>query len=117
MSRAPIVQSKRGIPRRPRVSLGTWAVFPRLRCCARAAAPPGRPFPSRRGPPEPASARSANPEGDSGAVRYLLDGIEIVGNTKTRRRVVEHFIPFHKGDVLDVDDPALELTRYRLLGS
>jgi outer membrane protein insertion porin family len=56
---------------------------------------------------------------DSGAeaLRYLLEGIEIRGNTKTRRRVVEHYVPFHTGDVLDVDDPALELTRYRLLGS
>ena len=26
-------------------------------------------------------------------------------------------MPFHRDDVLDVDDPALELTRYRLLGS
>jgi len=51
------------------------------------------------------------------AVRYLLEGIDVVGNTKTRRSVVEHYVPFHRGDVLDVDDPALELTRYRLLGT
>jgi outer membrane protein assembly factor BamA len=60
---------------------------------------------------------SAAAEGSFEAVRYELEGIEIVGNTKTRRGVVEHYVPFRQGDVLDVDDPALELTRYRLLGS
>jgi outer membrane protein assembly factor BamA len=50
-------------------------------------------------------------------VRYLIEGIEVRGNTKTRQSVVEHYVPFHRGDVLDVDNPALELTRYRLLGT
>lgn len=53
----------------------------------------------------------------SDSVRYLLEGVQIRGNTKTRRRVIEHYVPFRPGDVLDVDDPALELTRYRLLGT
>jgi outer membrane protein assembly factor BamA len=56
-------------------------------------------------------------QGPEAELRYLIEEIEIRGNTKTRRRVVEHFVPFHRGDVLNVDDPALELTRYRLLGS
>jgi outer membrane protein insertion porin family len=50
-------------------------------------------------------------------LRYLLEGIEIRGNTKTRTRVIENYVPFHRGDVLDVDDPRLEFTRYRLLGT
>jgi outer membrane protein insertion porin family len=65
----------------------------------------------------PAPDALTSPEAGAQAVRYLLEGIDIVGNTKTRRRVVELYVPFKRGDVLDVDDPALELTRYRLLGS
>jgi outer membrane protein assembly factor BamA len=97
---------------------------------APAAAPPRPVAPSVSVPPPApaeragAAAPTAEPlgpstSGDGGveAVRYLLEGIEVVGNTKTRRRVVEHYVPFRAGDVLDVDDPALELTRYRLLGS
>ncbi len=54
---------------------------------------------------------------EDASLRYLIEDIEVRGNTKTQRRVVEHFVPFRRGDVLDVDNPALELTRYRLLGS
>ena len=73
-------------------------------------------------PPAPGAAgpvAAAAPElhGAEAELRYLIEDIEIRGNTKTRRRVVEHLVPFHRGDVLDVDNPALELTRYRLLGS
>ncbi|MGH7295402.1 MAG: BamA/TamA family outer membrane protein [Polyangiaceae bacterium] len=39
------------------------------------------------------------------------------GNTTTLSRVVLRYVPFHAGDVIDVDDPQLELTRYRLLGT
>ncbi len=75
------------------------------------AASPARPLQPEA--PAQVAASEESPE----ALRYLLEGIEILGNTKTRRRVVEHYVPFRRGDVLDVDDPALELTRYRLLGS
>jgi outer membrane protein insertion porin family len=58
------------------------------------------------------------PPGRGGdAVRYVLEDVEIRGNTKTRRHVVERYVPFHRGDILDVDNPALTLTRYRLLGT
>jgi outer membrane protein assembly factor BamA len=69
--------------------------------------------------PELGGRAAAAPPGEQGsnAVRYLLEGIEIRGNTKTRRSVIEHYVPFRRGSVLDVDDPALELTRYRLLGT
>jgi outer membrane protein assembly factor BamA len=39
------------------------------------------------------------------------------GNSKTRSRVVLRYVPFRTGDVIDVDDPQVELTRYRLLGT
>ncbi len=50
-------------------------------------------------------------------LRYTLDGIEVRGNQRTADRVVLRYLPFELGDVLDVDDPDLELTRFRLLGT
>jgi outer membrane protein insertion porin family len=51
------------------------------------------------------------------AVRYTLEGIEVRGNTRTRSHVVLRYVPFKQGDVFDVDDPEVELSRYRLLGT
>ena len=51
------------------------------------------------------------------AVRYTLESIEVRGNTRTRSRVVLRYVPFRAGDVIDVDDPQVEYTRYRLLGT
>ena len=39
------------------------------------------------------------------------------GNTTTLSRVVLRYVPFRVGDPLDVDDPELVLTRFRLLGT
>ena len=50
-------------------------------------------------------------------IRYTLEGIQIRGNRRTADRVVLRYVPFEVGDVLDVDDPELELTRFRLLGT
>jgi len=50
-------------------------------------------------------------------VRYALEGIEVRGNTRTASRVVLRYVKFRAGDVLDVDDPEIELTKYRLLGT
>jgi outer membrane protein assembly factor BamA len=50
-------------------------------------------------------------------LKYTLEGVEVRGNTKTLARVVLRYVPFHSGDVLDVEDRELELTRYRLLGT
>jgi outer membrane protein insertion porin family len=50
-------------------------------------------------------------------LRYLLEGVEVRGNTTTLSRVVLRYVPFHAGDTIDVDDPELELTRFRLLGT
>ncbi|HVU00220.1 MAG TPA: BamA/TamA family outer membrane protein [Polyangiaceae bacterium] len=78
------------------------------------AAPPPEPTPdaaSRSRPDEPEHA-----ENDS-SLKYTLDDIEVRGNDKTRSRVVLRYVPFRPGDVIDVDDPQVELTRYRLLGT
>ncbi|MDH5676273.1 MAG: BamA/TamA family outer membrane protein [Myxococcales bacterium] len=61
--------------------------------------------------PPPASA-SAAPD----KLVYLLERIEIVGN-RTSRSVIRRFVPLRRGDRLDVDDPALELARWRLMGT
>ena len=50
-------------------------------------------------------------------VRYELEAIRIRGNTRTRARTILRYIPFRPGDEIDLDDPRLELTRYRLLGT
>jgi outer membrane protein insertion porin family len=50
-------------------------------------------------------------------LRYVLEGIEVRGNTTTLSRVVLRYVPFRLGDPLDVDDPELVLTRFRLLGT
>jgi outer membrane protein insertion porin family len=51
------------------------------------------------------------------AVRYTLEAIQVHGNTRTERRVVLRYVPFKPGDVFDVDDNEVELSRYRLLGT
>jgi outer membrane protein assembly factor BamA len=50
-------------------------------------------------------------------LRYTLEGIELRGNDRTASRVILHYVKFRAGDVLNVDDPEIELTRYRLLGT
>jgi outer membrane protein insertion porin family len=50
-------------------------------------------------------------------VRYVLDDVQVRGNDKTSSRVVLRYVPFAPGDVLDVDDPNVVLTKYRLLGT
>ena len=50
-------------------------------------------------------------------LRYVLEGIEIRGNTSTLARVIQRFVPFRAGDTLDVEDKELLLTRFRLLGT
>jgi outer membrane protein assembly factor BamA len=50
-------------------------------------------------------------------LRYVLEGIEVRGNSKTSTRVVLRYIPFKSGDIIDVEDNGLVLVRYRLLGT
>jgi len=89
------------------------------------------PMAIRRGAAGDAEASSHDPSGAAssgqglgvvrtpGAVglRYTLEGVEVRGNTTTLARVVLRYVPLRAGDVLDVNDPELELTRFRLLGT
>ncbi|WP_437677447.1 BamA/TamA family outer membrane protein [Sorangium sp. So ce131] len=104
--------------------------FPALCSALLAGALPGRALaqgaggaepatPDRR-PPAAAQAHAAGasaPLQERHRVRYLLDGVEIRGNQRTAARVILRYVGFRAGDVLDVEDPEIELTRYRLLGT
>jgi outer membrane protein insertion porin family len=71
-------------------------------------------------PPTTVAAASGGAGGRPSAalgLKYTLEGIEVRGNTKTLARVVLRYVPFQAGDALDVNDPELELTRFRLLGT
>lgn len=73
--------------------------------------------PARRPPRSPAARVEPTTYAAKARLRYHLEGIEIRGNDRTADRVVLRYIPFDPGDILDVDDPELELTRFRLLGT
>jgi outer membrane protein insertion porin family len=78
--------------------------------CALAAlalAPLARAEDPKDAPPAPADQR----------LRYTLEDVEIRGNTRTAAKVILRHVHFHAGDALDVADPEIELTRYRLLGT
>lgn len=81
----------------------------------------GTPVPgSTSAPASPPVAEAAAPiVRTPGAIglKYTLEGVEVRGNVATLPRVVLRYVPFKAGDVLDVDDPELELTRFRLLGT
>ena len=59
----------------------------------------------------------AAPDEGKARLRYTLEGVEIRGNARTAARVILRYVKLRKGDVLDVDNPEIELTRYRLLGT
>ncbi|HEY5374247.1 MAG TPA: BamA/TamA family outer membrane protein [Polyangiaceae bacterium] len=87
---------------------------------AAAAAPVAAPVvspPSERTCPCPEPGLETHTGPTTLAVRYTLEGVEVRGNTRTRAHVVLRYVPFKQGDVFDVDDPEVELARYRLLGT
>ncbi|HSU38176.1 MAG TPA: BamA/TamA family outer membrane protein [Polyangiaceae bacterium] len=75
------------------------------------------PAPSPTAPPAACDCDGEHAERASSRVRYELEGISVRGNTRTNRRVVMRYVPFKPGDIIDVNNPAFELLRYRLLGT
>ena len=69
------------------------------------------------GEPPLAEAPAPRPPVGPGGLRYVLEGVEVRGNTTTLARVILRFVPFQRGATLDVDDKELQLTRFRLLGT
>lgn len=90
-------------PEPPRPTLGTPV--------GEAPRPPVEGAPN--GEPPPGVVRASGRVG----LRYVLEGVQVQGNTATLARVIMGFVPFRAGDVLDVDDKELQLTRFRLLGT
>ncbi|HYQ18739.1 MAG TPA: BamA/TamA family outer membrane protein [Polyangiaceae bacterium] len=89
---------------------------------------PAAPAPTVRLEPAPAESEDATPSSDDLSstqgpdgkhvpLRYTLEAIQLRGNTRTERRVVLRYVPFKPGNVFDVDDPEVELSRFRLLGT
>ena len=96
---------------------------------------PGRRPPNIEQSQQDAAKSAANGESDVGAesseirtpldsgsgavphLRYTLERIDVRGNHRTRTRVILRYLKFKPGDILDVDDPELTLTRYRVLGT
>ena len=79
--------------------------------------PPPPPVTDEPGPVPPPPDAPAPPPVGPGGLRYVLEGVEIRGNTTTLSRVILRFVPFKHGAPLDVEDKELQLTRFRLLGT
>lgn len=120
---APVVEAPARTEGESSPATGTWGSGDAPSAPPTAVAP----SPSAESPPatlEPEKARppaglEPGPRAGLGtqAVRYTLEGVEVRGNTRTRSQVVLRYVPFKRGDVFDVDDPEVELSRYRLLGT
>lgn len=72
------------------------------------------------GPTEPAPpARSPDDEADEPGVplTYVLERVDVYGNTRTQAAVVQGFVHLKPGDAFAPEDPNIERIRYRLLGT
>jgi outer membrane protein assembly factor BamA len=77
---------------------------------------PPPPPPPAAGPPAPCPCGAPETE-ERLPVRYVLERIEIRGNSRTARNVVLRYLPFKSGQLIDPNDTAFQLARYRLLGT
>ena len=53
----------------------------------------------------------------SSQVRYVLEGIVVIGNKRTKAQLVRKFVPLKQGDFLDPESPELLETEWRLMGT
>jgi hypothetical protein len=53
----------------------------------------------------------------SSQVRYVLEGIVVTGNKRTKASTVRKFVPLKQGDFLDPESPELVATKWRLMGT
>ena len=53
----------------------------------------------------------------SSQVRYVLEGIVVIFNKRTKAQTVLKFIPLKQGDFLDPESPELVATEWRLMGT
>ncbi|MDD9933926.1 MAG: BamA/TamA family outer membrane protein, partial [Myxococcales bacterium] len=66
--------------------------------------------------PAPASAEPEALTGPAARITYTLERVEIRGNV-TQDSAIRRYITLSPGDLLDVDDPAIERIRWRLMGT
>ncbi len=59
----------------------------------------------------------AEDEQPTSTVRYVLEGIVVSGNKRTKSRLIRKFIPLRPGDFLDPESVELEETEWRLMGT
>jgi outer membrane protein insertion porin family len=50
-------------------------------------------------------------------VRYVLEGVVVSGNKRTKARLIRKFVPLKPGDFLDPESPELLATEWRLMGT
>ncbi len=53
----------------------------------------------------------------SSQVRYVLEGIVVVGNKRTKAKLIRKFVPLKQGDFLDPESTELLATEWRLMGT
>lgn len=53
----------------------------------------------------------------SSQVRYVLERIDVIGLKRTKKKIVEKFIPLKPGQFLDPESPELLATEWRLMGT
>jgi len=63
------------------------------------------------------ASQGRRPDQISSQVRYVLEGIVVSGNDRTKARTVRNFIPLKQGDFLDPESPELVATEWRLMGT
>jgi outer membrane protein insertion porin family len=96
-------------PAPPPVTLGT----PTPGSSSGAASPPS----ADASPAEDEEEASRHKSGGVTGLKYTLEGVQVRGNRTTLTSVVLRYVTLRAGDVLDVNGPELELTRFRLLGT
>lgn len=65
---------------------------------------------------EPDEGRPVGAE-RAGPVRYVIERVEVRGNTRTDTGVIRSFVPLRDGEIIDVEDARLEAMRWRLFGT
>ncbi len=67
--------------------------------------------------PYGAASEGQSPRQISSQVRYVLERIEVVGNSRTKHRIIRKFVPLEPGQFLDPESPELLATEWRLMGT
>lgn len=85
------------------------------------------PQPYRPGEPVDPVRADVDPYGDprdvapreqiSAQVRYVLERIDVVGNSRTHSSVLRKFVPLTAGEFLDPESPEIEAIEWKLMGT